>query len=103
MKPEIRSKMVKLLEQAIEVGYIAPTFGSGLTDDDFTALRFLVQLRGLEITLSTGRSGNITKTYHPTPESDYVLRQLKHEESADEGPPSDHRPLGFRTSLSANA
>ena len=102
MKPEIRCKMVKHLEQTIEVGYIAPTFGSGLTDDDFTALRFLVQLRGLEITLSTGRGGNVTKTYHATVESEYVLAQLKEEESPDDEPPSGEEPLGFRTSLSVN-
>lgn len=99
MKSEIRTKMIEHLERAIEVGYIAPTFGSGLTEDDFTALSFLVQLRGLEITLSTGPSGNVTKTYRPTIESDYVLGQLKDEQSADNEPPSDERPIGFRTSL----
>ena len=96
MKPEIRSKMIEHLERAIENGVLAPTFGRGLTDDDFTALRHLVQLRGLMIELSA-RRGNVKKTYYPTPDSEYVLAKLKDEEAPDDEPPSNERPLGFRT------
>ena len=97
MKPEIRSKMIEHLERAIENGVLAPTFGRGLTDDDFTALRHLVQLRGLMIELSARPSGNVKKPYYPTPDSEYVLAKLKDEEAPDDEPPSNERPLGFRT------
>ena len=89
--------MIEHLERAIENGVLAPTFGRGLTDDDFTALRHLVQLRGLMIELSARPSGNVKKTYYPTPDSEYVLAKLKDEEAPDDEPPSNERPLGFRT------
>ena len=49
------------------------------------------------IELSARPSGNVKKTYYPTPDSEYVLAKLKDEEAPDDEPPSNERPLGFRT------
>ena len=49
------------------------------------------------IEVSATQSGNVKKTYYPTPDSEYVLAKLKDEEAPDAEPLSDERPLGFRT------
>ena len=86
MTPEIVSRMVEFLEKAIAGEIVVLTFGT--TDEERRALNNLEELGGLR------KEGHY---YRPTLSSEQILASLKGEGSCDDEPPSDERPLGFRT------